>query len=155
MAGRLLESVAYHLSEVILPQTVGRSLLMWPKATKPKADRHYHSSDDFWQDVLTGRLGGERIVALERSRLFEWFPRNPGLFHTGRARWAREEAERHIRHIEGRDYDAFRNDADAPPDHASLIRSVTGADGPTRTQIFTPQGKLSMLQGGIGCVRLQ
>lgn len=155
MASRLLQSMDYAGGDVILPQTIGRSLAMRPEEGRRGRDRHYHDGRDFWADVLNEKLGAERNVTLERARLFEWFPRNPGLFHTPQAKMARAEAERHIRHIEERAYDAFRNEADAPPDHAGLIRSVTAGEGPTRTQIFTPQGKLSMLQGGIGCIRLQ
>lgn len=143
------------IDEIIVPQTVGRSLVMKPEARPQGRDRKYFRSEDFWKDVLNEKLGAERLVVLDHMRLFEWFPRNPGLFHTGKARLARTHAEDHIRHMEERDYEAFRSNADAPPDHASLIRTVTGDQGPTRTQIFTPQGKVSMLQGGIGCVRLQ
>lgn len=155
MAGRLLESMDYAGEDVILPQTVGRSLVMQPETSRRGRDRAYYSSEDFWSDVLSEAVGAERVVTLVSMRLFEWFPRNPGLFHTEQARWARAEAEHHIRHIEERHYDAFQQNADAPPDHAALIRSATTGKGPTRTQIFTPRGKLSMLQGGIGCVRLQ
>jgi hypothetical protein len=88
-------------------------------------------------------------------KLFEWFPRNPGLFHTERAKDSRREAQYHIMEIDHQVYSTYQADADAPPDHAALIRSITGAQGPARTKIFTPQGKVSMLQGGIGCVQLQ
>lgn len=159
MATRVLEAMDYvgqqGIDAIIAPQTVGRSLIMRPDTRPQGKDRQYFRTEEFWKDVLNEKLGAERLVTLDQMRLFEWFPRNPGLFHTDEARFARAEAENHIRNIEERDYEAFRSDADAPPDHAALIRAVTGGKGPTRTQIFTPRGKLSMLQGGIGCVRLQ
>jgi hypothetical protein len=159
MTRRVLEPMDWvgsrGIDAIIVPQTVGRSLMMKPAARPQGKDRVYFRSEDFWEDVLSEKLGAERLVTLDNMRLFEWFPRNPGLFHTEEAQWARAEAENHIRHIEERDFEAFRSNADAPPDHAALIRTVTGGGGPTRTQIFTPKGKLSMLQGGIGCVRLQ
>ena len=145
----------YGVDQIVLPQTIGRSLAMKPVEAVPGRDRIYDDSKLFWRDVLNERLRAEQSVVLDRLRLFEWFPRNPGLYHTEQASLARNEAARHIRHIEKRAYDAFRSNADAPPDHATLIRTVTAATTPTRTQIFTPQGKLSMLQGGIGCIRLQ
>ena len=159
MTGRVLESMDYvgrqGIDAIIVPQTVGRSLMMKPAARPQGKDRVYFRAEEFWKDVLNEKLSAERLVTLDHMRLFEWFPRNPGLFHTEDARQARAQAENHIRHIEEGGFEAFRSNADAPPDHAALIRAVTGGSGPTRTQIFTPRGKLSMLQGGIGCVRLQ
>jgi hypothetical protein len=88
-------------------------------------------------------------------RLFEWFPRSPGLFYTDLAAGARAFALDHVRNIAPGEYSAYHAGADAPPDHASLIRAVTDVEKLARVQIFTPQGKLSMLQGGIGCIRLR
>lgn len=86
-------------------------------------------------------------------KVFEWFPRNPGLFHTERGRLARELAQHHIMDIDRSEYRSYVDNADSPPDHASLIRKITQSDEVARTKIFTPRGKMSMLQGGIGCVR--
>lgn len=159
MANRVLEPMDYvgrqGIDEIIVPQTVGRSLTMRPVTLPQGKDRVYFQTEEFWKDVLNEKLGAERLVTLDHMRLFEWFPRNPGLFHTDEAFWARTDAGNHIRHIKESDFEAFHSNADTPPDHAALIRAITGGKGPTRTQIFTPQGKLSMLQGGIGCVRLQ
>jgi hypothetical protein len=158
MAQRILQSLEDHhhpIETVVLPQTVGRSLLMKPEVGKSSPDSRYENSRNFWQDVLCEKLIAERRVKLDKMRLFEWFPRNPGLFHTALAEMARDEAMFHIRHIEEEKFDAYRANADAPPDHAAVIRAVTGRRESTRTQIFTPRGKLSMLQGGIGCVRFE
>jgi hypothetical protein len=156
MARRVLESLDYVAMEaVVMPQTIGRSLLMKPEAGRRGRDRSYHASEAFWRDVLSERVGAERLVTLNQMRLFEWFPRNPGLFHTEQAEWARREAENHIRHIDPQTFSAYIALTDTFPDHAAPIRSVTWNARTTRGQIFTPRGKLSMLQGGIGCVRLR
>lgn len=159
MEGRVIEAMSYaarrFVQSVILPQAVGRSFLMQPKKARRAKDRTYYRSDHFWRDILNEKLGAERVVELKGVRLFEWFPRNPGLFHTRAAARAREEAERHLLRFDPHKYRAFQVLADAPPDHAALIRTLTSAEGPARTQIFTPRGKLSMLEGGIGCIRLQ
>jgi len=159
MVDRVLEPVDYvgqsGIDAIILPQTLGRSLSMKPLAGGTGRDHEYTSSEVFWLDVLSERLIAERVVTLRTMRLFEWFPRNPGLFYKADAKQAREVAQYQIMDIDQQAYSAFQANADAPPDHASLIRSITGAQGAARTKIFTPQGKVSMLQGGIGCVRFQ
>jgi hypothetical protein len=159
MRNRVLEPTNYmddsSRESIILPQTIGRSLSMKPVIGEKRRDRDYYTSETFWHDILSERVGAERAVVLHAMRLFEWFPRNPGLFYTNKARSAREIAQYHIRGIDQRVYDAFQANADAPPDHATLIRSMTDATGPARRKIYTPYGKMSMLQGGIGCIRLQ
>jgi hypothetical protein len=141
------------VEEFVLPQVIGRSLLMAPNKGDGRRDVTYHSAEEFWCDVLDERLIAERIVILEAMRVFEWFPRNPGLFHTDRGRSAREEAQHHILSIDAQQFRNYVSSADAPPDHASLIKSITQLYDATRAQIFTPRGKMSMLQGGVGCVR--
>lgn len=84
---RVLEPTPYGddgVEEFVLPQLIGRTLLMRPGTQRPKQDKTYYTAKDFWRDVLDERLVVERIVRLEAMNLFEWFPRNPGLFHTAR-----------------------------------------------------------------------
>jgi hypothetical protein len=42
--------------------------------------------------VLSERLRSTFVVSLNRFRLFEWFPRNPGLYHHRDAEYARRQA---------------------------------------------------------------
>lgn len=154
MTRRILEPAPYNgIEEFVLPQLIGRSLLITPSDRTGRRDATYDSAEDFWRDVLDERLATERVVTLNAMRVFEWFPRNPGLFHTERGRTARKMAQYHIMGIDRNQHRNYLRDADSPPDHASLIRKITQSDEAARTTIFTPQGKLSMLQGGIGCVR--
>jgi len=153
---RILEPAPYGddgVEEFVLPQLIGRSLLMAPSDRKGGRDATYRSAEHFWRDALDERLIAERAVTLEAMRVFEWFPRNPGLFHTERGRIAREVAQYHIVDVGRNGYRSHIDDAVARRDHASLIRKITHSDQAARTKIFTPRGKMSMLQGGIGCVR--
>ena len=73
----------------------------------------------------------------------DWFPRAPGLYYTPGAEWARQEAFRYL----------HRAMWDAPiRDHAHRVLSPRHLD---YTAVFTPMGKSSMLQGGVGCIRLK
>jgi hypothetical protein len=156
VSNRLVEQAPDSVSgvvEFVLPQTVGRSLLMEPIRHKTGDDATYESTRAFWRGVLDETLVAERFVRLEDVAVFEWFPRNPGLFHTERAASARREAQRHIRRIGKTQFDIYIAMSEAPPDHASIIRDITTTFETAPKVIFTPRGKMSMLEGGIGCVR--
>jgi hypothetical protein len=142
------------IENLILPHTLGRSLYTYPEQLPSSNDKIYSKNEDFWYDVLSEKLPAERFVRLKSFNLFEWIPRNPGLYHTPLAAMSRDEATNHIRSIDPGLYSEFVSSADAPPDHAALFRKITTGDGTTGGVIYTPAGKTSMLQGGIGCVRL-
>ena len=94
-------------------------------------DNHFDTNESFWGKVLDEELRANAVVVLEDFLLFEWFPRSPGLFHTKRGKFAREDAAYH-RMVQpaGEFYYA--------PD-------------PT---VYDLYGKVRMLEGGLGCVRL-
>jgi hypothetical protein len=78
-----------------------------------------------WGRFVAEELFDTRRATLEHFHLFEWFPLAPGRFHTGEAQQMR----------------------------AMAARSLTlQADGRT---YYTPAGKASMVEGGIGAVRLR
>jgi hypothetical protein len=106
--------------------------------------RTYGCNEDVWQDILQGKISAGMDIVLESFHVTDWFPRAPGLYYTPEAHSAREEAYDHRHHGFG----------DAP------IRDHAAAGGGKRpaydyTVVFTPEGKLSMLQGGIGSIRLR
>jgi len=70
-------------------------------------------------------------VRLEGFDLLEWFPRAPGLYHTDQALEARREASYYI---------DPRFERRGRREH---------------TEVFLPEGKSSMLEGGVGCIRLK
>jgi hypothetical protein len=83
-------------------------------------------------------------IVLERFYVVDWFPRAPGLYHTLDAKWAREEAFHYL-------HRGFENSPIR--DHAHRVGAKRSAND--YTVVFTPEGKLSMLQGGIGSIRLK
>lgn len=92
----------------------------------PIADQIFHSNNELWEAFLrTKQLRIGHRVTLQSFFIFEWFPRSPGLYFTERGRDARREAQNRIRTI----------------DNGVIV--------------FDPYGKMSMLDGGIGNVRLR
>ncbi len=83
------------------------------------------SNAEVWRLFLEERLYDTRRVTLEHFHLFEWFPLSPGRFHTPEGRQYREMASQSME---------------------------LSADGRT---YFNPVGKLAMIRGGIGAVRLR
>ncbi len=117
-------------------------------ATTPAPDRSYDSNDALWREVLGERVRATRVVHLEDFVLSEWFPLSPGLFHTPEAAWSREDAQHHL--------------LTGPNRQAQLEQEIgrslrPGAlDEATRDmlRVYSPRGKLGMMGGGVGCVRL-
>jgi hypothetical protein len=104
----------------------------------------YTKNEDVWQGIIQRKINPGGQIRLEGFHITDWFPRAPGLFYTQDAAWAREEAFHHLDHGFG----------DSPiRDHAH----AAGEERPKHdyTVVFTPEGKLSMLQGGIGSIRLK
>ena len=108
-------------------------------ADAPADTRAYQDDETLWTHLQRGRLYEHGKLVLERFNLFDFVPRAPGLYHSGpRAREAREEA---FKHLDDRLGNAPAGiDAAAARDHHV---------------VFAPMGKQSMLDGGVGCVRLK
>src|SRR5687768_4688729 len=88
-------------------------------------DLGFISNNNIWEQIIyNSSQRTDRIYRLDSFFLFEWFPRSPGLFFTDMGRSAREEAKH---------------------------RTHTTKDGLT---VYDPNGKISMLEGGIGNIRL-
>lgn len=89
-------------------------------------DRTFHSNNELWEAIRYERFRRTDInMILDSFFLFEWFPRSPGLYHQPEARRARDDAMRRVMGIE---------------------------EG---VLVFDPYGKRSMLEGGVGNIRLQ
>ncbi len=91
-------------------------------------DIEYISCSEIWNTIIQNPVKVKRtdkVYSLKNFFLFDWFSRSPGLYFTERAEFARNEAQSRIINIE---------------------------DGFT---IYDPHGKLSMLDGGIGNIRLK
>ena len=115
------------LADVIEQQT---DLIHYPlldRQSTPETDLSVRaeSNTEVWQRFLTEELFDTRRVALEHFHLFEWFPLSPGKYHTPDARDYRDEA---------------RQQMELAPDGRTY---------------FNPLGKMQMIRGGIGAVRLR
>jgi hypothetical protein len=153
MSQRLVEEYhPYVLDDLVQPHTLGRAFYMRPTRRSQIGDKEYINNADFWRDVIDERITAERNVVLREFNVFDWVPRNPGLYHTSSAAMARMEAQYYVRSIDAHDFNDYLQVDGAPPD-AATFRAVTSADEAARSVIYTPQGKISMLHGGVGCVR--
>lgn len=153
---RLSEHIeGYLLSDIVLPQTLGRGFYMKPSELPKAKDREFFDNETLWLHIFQERLRAERVVRLSGFRIFDWMPRNPGLFHTENGRSARREAALHVMELDHKRFAEYLHADGAPPDGADVLRDVTLSEGAARKLIFTPQGKCSMLQGGVGCVRFR
>jgi hypothetical protein len=145
------EYAPWLLDDLLQPHTLGRSFYMRPSSRPQIADKLYADNASYWRDVLEERIGAERNVTLKNFNVFEWVPRNPGLFHTPGANFARQGAQHYARSIERHHFDESMIS-----DGAIRFRTATLSDGTVaRIIIYTPQGKISMLKGGVGCVRFK
>jgi hypothetical protein len=94
--------------------------------TPAPPDRSFQDNEGIWKAIIFQNLRRSDInITLENFFLFEWFPRSPGLFYTGAGVSARGEAVRNIEKI---------------------------GDG---IVVYNPYGKASMLDGGVGNIRLK
>lgn len=119
-------------------------LLANPTGSKPSSTgQYYETNQAVWRDIIAGHVFDGAKMSLKSFQIMDWFPRAPGLYHTSSAEFARQEAFHYLQN-------GLR---DSPiRDHAVRVNQQGGSD---YTLIFTPEGKQSMLEGGIGSVRLK
>ena len=104
----------------------------------------YDRNEDVWRAIRERRISVGMGIILQQFQVLDWFPRAPGLYHTPKAEYARDEAFKYL-------HSGFR---DSPiRDHARAKASKKRAND--YTVVFTPEGKLSMLEGGIGSIHLK
>jgi hypothetical protein len=117
-----------------------------PVALLPQPDRRYADNRAIWNAILNERLRASITVVLEDFYLFEWFPRSPGLFYTPDAEQSRRYAHEFEIPYPGSPQSRGAGAAGRPESQANM---------PDFMHIFNPFGKLEMLKGGIGSIRLQ
>ncbi len=125
----LVNLAEYHVESVLIEHVANANYLMPSTAAlEPEAsvqDRTFTANNNIWEAILFERVRSGMNVKLDSFFLFEWFPRSPGLFHSELGRWARQEAQSNV---------LEKSDA---------------------TVIYNPSGKKSMLDGGVGNIRLR
>jgi hypothetical protein len=116
------------------------SALVLPPQPAPeagdRADKEFQGTVEFWRAMLSERVRARRTVVLHDVFLSEWFPRSPGLYHTEYAQAARTSARGHVMHLSEEQQALY--DASRAPDPV----------------VYDLYGKLEMLRGGTGCIRL-
>ena len=106
-----------------------------PVAAPVRAPAIFSSDEGFWQQVLSGQLAAGMTVTLDRFDVLDWFPRAPGLYQTPFARSVRQDALRFREPALEQTKKGVRREPSAAADY---------------TVVLKPQGKLSMLEGGVG-----
>ena len=142
-----MQPIQGYSSNAVLAAHLGNiNYLLQPEPLPDSAveDEVIETNEDFWHSLQQSHLIPGISVTLNRFHILDWFPRAPGLYHTRDASFARDEAFYHLLH--------------GVPD--SPLREYADQSGEPRPEhdyavVFTPEGKLSMLQGGIGCIRLK
>jgi len=122
-----------------------------PQKSRPPrrdSDATFKDTGQLWHAILKEKRRAYMPVVLEDCYLSEWFPRSPGLYHIPQARMARELA---VAFIDRRFGAAPIDDRIREPAEARR-RARRKED---HTLVLTPEGKMSMLKGGVGCIRLK
>jgi hypothetical protein len=146
-SGRYLEEADFFLDQL---RPVG--LLQGPEEARKAPAWSFSSNEDFWNAVLREQVRTSRAVSLSGFYLSEWIPRSPGLFHTRSAAASREEAMYLVVREPYAEELAWIDHADVP----QFEREVYGEGGTLKyMRIFDPHGKMQMLRGGVGCIRLR
>ena len=103
------------------------------------------SNQEIWERIISPEGGVHAGVnlRLEGFYLLEWFPRAPGLYFTDDGRQAREIARHFLRRVP------------VPRNSATYRPSDIGQKDREFLDIYDPYGKVSMLKGGVGCIRLR
>lgn len=120
------------------------------KFEKPKKkDIKFKSNEDFWKHVLSNKAHIDQYVTLSNFFVTEWLPMSPGLFHTDEATENRRFAARYI----------VRDDYRQHIRNLPLLKEQIMLKGESiqhRVAVeLDPDGKMNMIQGGIGSLRLQ
>ena len=128
-ASRRLEPLEYTFGSALWVHVSTSAYLITPPPISPTGGTDhiytYHENIALWNDAIRSKKFYPGCrIKLEDFFLFEWFPRSPGLYFTPEGKQAREEAQHRI---------------------------IGVKEG---TVLYNPYGKQSMLDGGIGNIRL-
>lgn len=125
------ELPAYRLSSILEPHAAAALYLYSATGEKlpvqPSGpDRVFHTNNEIWEQLYYDQLRRTNInITLDSFFIFEWFPRSPGLYYTPNARAARKEAQRQV---------------------MSMDKGII---------VYNHDGKMSMLDGGVGNIRMK
>ena len=120
------------------------------KLEKPKReDLEFKTNETFWNHILENKGFIDQYISLSNFFITEWMPMSPGLFHTPKAIRNRLRATEYVVRDDYRQYTR-----DLP-----LLKHIVPPQGNSiqhRVAVeLNPYGKMNMVQGGIGSLRLQ
>lgn len=132
------------------------------KPSESKPDKIFNTNILFWQSVLGNKCYPEQVIRLEGFHLIEWIPIAPGLFHTSDAQWNRREAQRNaVRLLEENSIGPTWvpsivnvSSFEGNPLFKNILKTLKTNPGKKVVIEYNPDGKESMIKGGIGSVRL-
>jgi hypothetical protein len=133
---------SWSMSRFVDTQVKLVNLLGLPEQRPAQADRVYYDNQSLWQAILEERLRSSVTVTLQDFYLLEWFPQSPGLYYTYSGEYSRGLAMEHLLY-------------EYPGMGPSGGGRYPGDEEAEYLHIFDPQGKGSMLNGGIGSVRFK
>jgi len=136
------------IAHTVVTQLCTANYLLSPEKLPSIPDRIYADNERLWYDILSGQLDANVILTLENFLLSEWFPRSPGLYYTREAEEAREMARDCL--VSSPRLAGLEN-----IDDAERLYQITGSELPDFMYVYNPSGKISMLKGGIGSIRLR
>lgn len=141
-----MESLRYRENSILADHLGTTDYLLAPRRSGRSAGpvSSYDTNEAFWRDVMSQEVSAGMKIRLRRFHLMDWFPRSPGLYHTQQAERARRNALGHLH--PGLTGSPIR-------DHAARAGKQRASDD--YTIVLTPSGKQSMLDGGIGAIRLK
>ncbi len=142
----------YYFNGFLADQIRSSNLLRCPEKNPVRPDRTYNDNKSLWNDILNERLRANIALTLNDFQVFEWLPRSPGLYYLPEAEWARKEAMDYLTSSES-ERDLWEIDEANRIQSENKAYSLSERDN--SMLIFTPQGKSSMLRGGVGCIRLK
>ncbi|QNI30840.1 hypothetical protein H7849_17185 [Alloacidobacterium dinghuense] len=107
-------------------------------------DASTFTNEELWTNLLPPKelYRAGMTLSLEQFFLFEWFPRAPGLYFTREGKQARLYAREFLRRV-------------AVPRKSGTHMLDTNRKDREFLDIYDPYGKISMLKGGVGCIRLR
>jgi hypothetical protein len=143
--GRTLGGILVDLLDVSLYKNIK---LKSQKTTKK--DLIFASNEDFWKHILKNKAFIGQYITLSNFCLTEWLPMSPGLFYTENAWMFRAEAKKFV--VSKSPQTASRIYLDLSIGSRYFTdRKPRSKDGFIE---LDPRGKVSMVLGGIGSLRL-
>lgn len=117
-------------------------------AQAKKADIVFTNNEDFWKHISANKAFIDQNVILSNFYLTEWLPMSPGLFYTENAILNRTRAQKYL--VRARSSQRERFDWSI----SNVAYFGERPDGNEQIRELDPQGKESMVLGGIGALRL-